>query len=90
MRTGTDAQGAAAITAATEWIAENLRAKNERVDDKARERIERDVAGTFAWLVTRYRLVDAPDGRLETLAKKFIAGALEVDDLRQWAGELDG
>lgn len=88
MRTGTDATGEHAIASAADFITANLRAKNERVDDKARMRIERDVAGVFAWLVTRYRLADDGTGRLEALAKKFIAGALEVDDLRKWTDEL--
>lgn len=88
MRAGTDAQGQAAITAATDWIVESLLAKNERVDARARMRIERDVAGTFAWLVTRYRAVDDERGHLEGFAKKLIAGALEVDDLQRWAEEV--
>lgn len=76
MRQGTDQTGEAAIRAATEFIVDSLRAKNERVDDKARMRIERDVAGTFAWLVSSYEAESNPN--LVSLVRKVIAGALET------------
>lgn len=72
---GIDDAGQQAVRAATEYIIKEAYDDNRDIPEVDRAIIELHVAGTLAWLVSRWR---SEGDDIERTGKTFIAAALET------------